>query len=211
MSEKFIAIEGPIGVGKTTLARRIAEATGASLVRDPEEQNPFLEDFYKQSGAFAFQTQLDFLVRRIDTLGELALQRETQPVICDFLIDKDPLFASLTLDDNEFWLYQRVHDKLTEGLPEGPDLVIYLQADTPTLLGRIHHRGLQFEQSMASGYLQRLADAYSTFFYNYTASPLLIVNADEINFAENNRDFENLLAQIGQITAGRHFLNPLPA
>ena len=211
MNQKFIAIEGPIGVGKTTLARRLAEATGSTLMRDPEAENPFLEDFYNQSGNFAFQTQMDFLVRRIDSLNEIALLRESQPVISDFLLDKDPLFASLTLDDNEYWLYQRIYENLTSALPAGPSLVIYLQADTSTLLERIRHRGLQFEQSMASGYLQRLADAYSAFFHNYAESPLLIVNADEINFAENNRDFENLLQQIEQVNAGRHFLNPLPA
>lgn len=211
MTHKLIAIEGPIGVGKTTLARRLAEATGSTLMQDPEAENPFLEDFYNQAGNYAFQTQLDFLVRRMDCLNEIALLRESQPVISDFLLAKDPLFASLTLDDNEYWLYERLYEKLTAALPEGPSLVIYLQADTATLLERIRHRGLLFEQSMASGYLQRLADAYSTFFHNYADSPLLIVNADEINFAENNRDFENLLDQIGQVTAGRHFLNPLPA
>ncbi|MCB1756274.1 MAG: deoxynucleoside kinase [Gammaproteobacteria bacterium] len=210
MDYSYIAVEGPIGVGKTTLARRIAESTDARILYDPESENPFLEDFYNKPGSYALHTQLDFLVRRSALLDEELQTVGSEPLVTDFLIAKDRLFAELTLNEDELWLYERIHEKLVSALP-APSLVIYLQAPPETLMARIETRGIGFEQRMASGYLQRLSDAYATFFHEYSETPLLIVNAEEINFADNNRDYENLLEQIGEVGAGRHYLNPLPA
>lgn len=210
MDLKYIAVEGPIGVGKTTLAHRIAEVTGAEMIYDPEQQNPFLESFYKSSGAYALHTQLDFLIRRVDILEDLVERQVGRSVVTDFLLAKDRLFAELTLDENELWIYDRVYKSLIKKILS-PSLVIYLQAPTETLMDRIETRGHEFEQGLASGYLQRLADAYSAYFHEYSQSPILIVNAKNINFADNHHDFENLLQQISNIDAGRHYLNPLPA
>lgn len=209
MELKYIAVEGPIGVGKTTLAHRIAQATGAEMIYDPEQQNPFLESFYKSSGAYALHTQLDFLIRRVDVLNDLHEKQAGGSVVTDFLLAKDKLFAELTLDENELWIYDRVYKSLIKNIIS-PSLVIYLQAPTETLMDRIETRGYEFEQGLATGYLQRLADAYAMYFHEYSRSPLLIVNAKDINFADNHHDFENLLVQIASIDAGRHYLNPLP-
>ena len=209
MSHRFIAVEGPIGVGKTTLARRIAESTGATMLYDPEAQNPFLEDFYNKSGNWALQTQLDFLIRRTELLEEMAESGSDQAVVCDFLIEKDRLFAELTLNEDELWLYDKVSERLPEDLPK-PDLLIYLQASPDVLMDRIEMRGFAFEQRMASGYLQRLSDMYASFVLDYTDSPLLIINASEIDFANNSKDYTYLLEQVREISAGRHYLNPLP-
>jgi deoxyadenosine/deoxycytidine kinase len=210
VQHQFIVIEGPIGVGKTSLARRLAASTGAGLLRDPEADNPFLETFYNAAGACALHTQLDFLIRRYEALEALADEDFSQPLVSDFLFAKDRLFAELTLNDDELWIYDKVRARLNAELPE-PDLLIYLQATPETLMDRIEIRGVGFEQRMASGYLQRLTDAYSNFFHDYAASPLLIVNTSDINFVDNQKDYDDLLEQIGEITAGRHFLNPLPA
>ncbi len=210
MDLKYIAVEGPIGVGKTTLAHRIAETTGAEMIYDPEKQNPFLESFYKSSGAYALHTQLDFLIRRVDILEGLAERQAGGAIVTDFLLDKDRLFAELTLDENELWIYDRVYKSLIKKMIS-PNLVIYLQAPTETLMDRIETRGYEFEQDLASSYLQRLTEAYSGYFHEYSQSPLLIVNAKDINFADNHHDFENLLQQISNLDAGRHYLNPLPA
>lgn len=209
MDPKYIAIEGPIGVGKSTLARRIAEIHDATLLLDPYQQNPFLERFYTKPGNFALATQLDFLLRRLELLGSLK-ETSDSVIVADFLLAKDRLFAELVLSKDEFWVYDRVH-MLVVKERRAPDLVIYLQAPLETLLDRIQDRGVEFEQRIATAYLQRLIYAYSTFFHSYSDSPLLIVNAKDINFAENPRDFENLLQQIDKLDAGRHYLNPLPA
>lgn len=210
MERQFIVVEGPIGVGKTTLARRIAESTGARMLYDPEVENPFLEDFYNKSGSYALHTQLDFLIRRSELLESLATEKVSTPIVSDFLIDKDRLFAELTLNDDEYWIYDKIEKRMQLDYPK-PDLLIYLQAPPETLMDRIEMRGLGFEQRMASGYLQRLSDAYSGFFHGYNASPLLIINAAEINFVDSNRDYEYLLEQISEVSAGRHYLNPMPA
>ncbi len=206
----FIVIEGPIGVGKTTLTRRLAESMDASVLYDPEHENPFLGRFYNNSGNYALHTQLDFLIRRTDLLKSLTEDNSPKRLIADFLIAKDRLFAELTLSEDELWLYDRIHEKLVF-TPILPSLVIYLQAPTETLLDRIEVRGIGFEQRMASGYLQHLSDAYSRFFHEYTDTPLMIINAKDIDFAENKKDYRNLLEQIENISAGRHYLNPLPA
>lgn len=210
MDLRYITVEGPIGVGKTTLAHRLAEATGAEMIVDPEQQNPFLESFYKSSGAYALHTQLDFLIRRIDILQGLVERNIDGSVVTDFLLAKDRIFAELTLDENELWIYDRVYKSLITNVLS-PSLVIYLQAPTETLMDRIEARGYDFEKGLASGYLQRLADAYSAYFHEYSQSPILIVNAKDIDFAHNHHDFENLLQQITSLDAGRHFLNPLPS
>ncbi len=210
MVEQFIIVEGPIGVGKTTLAARIAESMDARMVADPEMQNPFLERYYNSSGGFALQTQLDFLIRRIDLLNLLVDADFEENAVSDYLVAKDRLFAQVTLNEDELWIYDRIHACMQQ--PEiVPSLVIYLQASPEILMDRIESRGVGFEQRMASGYLQRICDAYSQFFHEYTDTPLLIVNAEDVNFADNKEDYQNLLDQIESISAGRHYLNPLPA
>ncbi len=209
MEQQFIVVEGPIGVGKTTLATNIAATTNARLLADPESQNPFLEQFYNSSGNYALQTQLDFLIRRMDLLETIA-ENSAENAVADYLIAKDRLFAELTLSEDELWIYDRIHAGMDLPIIT-PSLVIYLQAPPETLMDRIESRGLEFEQRMASGYLQRICDAYAQFFHQYTETPLLIVNAEEINFAESKQDYISLLQQIDSICAGRHYLNPLPA
>lgn len=206
MKHRYIAIEGPIGVGKTTLAGRLAESLEFEYVSDTEGNNPYLERFYKQQRQYALHTQLHFLLTRVELLqGVNPLEK---PFVTDFTIDKDRLFAELTLDDTELWMYTQVHGR-EQAVGPKPDLVIYLQAPVEILIKRIEKRGLRFEQRMDSSYLQKLVDSYETFFHNYVATPLLVINASEINLADNDRDYENLLRHIKEINAGRHFLNPI--
>ena len=207
---RYIAIEGPIGIGKTTLAKRLAESFNYETLLEDAEENPFLERFYQDRRSNALPTQLYFLFQRMRKLQDLRQGDIFQPVrVSDFLIEKDPLFARITLDDNEYHLYQTVYDNIIEDLPK-PDLVIYLQAPTDTLYDRVQMRGNAIERPIEQAYLQQLNDAYTQFFYHYDDTHLLIVNTEVINLAQGNMDYQNLVKYILQIKSGRHYYNPHP-
>jgi deoxyadenosine/deoxycytidine kinase len=206
----FIVVEGPIGVGKTTLARRLAETFGSELLLEGADDNPFLKRFYRDPRQAAFQTQLFFLLQRAQQMQALRQGDMFQPVrVSDYLMDKDRLFAQLTLDDEEFRLYEQVYGHLTLDLPV-PDLVIYLQAPVEVLLRRIGQRGRPYEANLDAAYLQRLSDAYTRFFYYYDAAPLLIVNAAVIDLASHDEDYQALLQRIAEARKGRQYFNPAP-
>lgn len=204
----YIVVEGPIGVGKTTLARRLAQAFNSDLMLEQAEDNPFLPRFYRDPKNAALPTQLFFLFQRAQQMQWLRQGDLFQPArIVDFLIDKDQLFASLTLDQDELNLYKQVYDRLAVEAPV-PDLVIYLQAPVEVLLNRIERRAIDYEQQIDEVYLRRVAEAYVDFFYHYERSPLLIVNTADINLAEGERDFNLLLERIYELPSRRHYFNP---
>jgi len=206
----FIVVEGPIGVGKTSLARRLADTFGTELLLEGAEANPFLDRFYANPRQAALPTQLFFLFQRARQIQEMRQGDIFQTVrIADFLIDKDHLFARLTLDDDELRLYEQVYNQLTLDAPR-PDLVIYLQAPAEVLMDRIMRRGVRYEQMITFEYLQRVVDAYARFFHFYNTAPLLIVNASEIDPINNDQDFSALLKRVREINSGRHYFNPLP-
>jgi len=206
---QFVVVEGPIGVGKTSLARRLAKTVEAELLLEQPADNPFLERFYRDPKNAALPTQLYFLFQRARQLEQLKQSDLFQPrMIADFMLEKDAMFAQVTLDDDELRLYGQVYEKLALEAPR-PDLVIYLQAPVNTLRERISGRGIGYEQLIKNDYLEKLSDAYTRFFYYYEGSPLLIVNAAEINPVDNDRHFEDLLDRIDSIQTGRHYFNPL--
>jgi deoxyguanosine kinase len=206
---RFIVIEGPIGVGKTSLARRLGDALNAQLILEEADQNPFLERFYKNPRAAAFQAQLFFLFQRARQLEEVRQQDLFGPVrVADYLLDKDRLFARVTLDDAEYGLYERVYERVVVDAPK-PDLVVYLQAPVDVLVDRIAKRGIRYEQYIERGYLEKLTQAYARFFHNYDAAPLLIVNSAHIDPVGEEDDFRMLFAEIAKARRGRHFWNPV--
>ncbi|HFD91749.1 MAG TPA: deoxynucleoside kinase [Gammaproteobacteria bacterium] len=206
----FIVVEGPIGVGKTSLARRFADTFGTELLLEGADENPFLERFYKNPKEAALQTQLFFLFQRARQMQMLRQGDIFRPVrVADFLMEKDRLFASLTLDDEELRLYEEIYSHLTIDAPV-PDLVVYLQAPVEVLAERIRQRNIPHEQYMDQEYLQKVVDAYASLFHYYSAAPLLIVNAAEIDPVNNERDYQNLMDKVCTITSGRHYYNPLP-
>jgi len=203
-------VEGPIGVGKTTLASKLAESFGSNLLLEGAAENPFLEKFYENPRSAALPTQLHFLLERARQLKALKQDDMFNPVrVADFLIEKDRLFAELTLDADELDLYEQVYATLTIDTPT-PDLVVYLQAPVEVLLGRIHKRGIRYEKMIEAAYLERLCDAYVRFFYQYTSAPLLIVNAADIDFANNDSDYQLLLERVTKNNKGRQYFNPGP-
>jgi deoxyadenosine/deoxycytidine kinase len=207
--QRFIVLEGPIGVGKTTLAVKLAATLGAELVLERADENPFLERFYRNPRAGALPAQLYFLFQRTAQLAALKQQDLFAPLrIADYLIDKDKLFARTTLDDEEYRLYEQVYAKLAIDAPR-PDLVIYLQAPVDVLLSRISRRAIPYEQYIDRGYLERLHAAYARFFHEYEAGPLLIVNAAAIDPIHSEADFAELLAAITRMRRGRLYYNPL--
>jgi deoxyadenosine/deoxycytidine kinase len=208
---RLVVVEGPIGVGKTTLARKLAGAIGAETILEQADENPFLERFYRNPRSAAFPAQLYFLFQRARQLGDLRQQDLFAPVrVADYLIDKDRLFARITLEDDEYALYEQVYARLSLDAPR-PDLVVFLQAPIDTLLERIARRGIRYEKYIDADYLQRLVDAYTRFFHQYADSPLLIVNAGEIDPVGDSRDFEELFEAIRRTRRGRHFFNPVKA
>ena len=204
----YIAVEGPIGVGKTTLARRIADTFDYDLLLEEAELNPFLERFYQNRQQTALATQLFFLFQRVQKITELK-QRDMfdHARVADFVLEKDPLFARINLEPDEFALYEKVFSKMRVDAPV-PDLVIYLQASPDRLLERIDRRGIDAERLIDRQYLEQLNEVYSEFFLYYDAAPLLIVNANEIDLAQGDRDYEQLVDYMLNIKKGRHYFNP---
>lgn len=210
-SPRFIVVEGPIGVGKTSLARRLAKQFAAELVLEHVEENPFLDQFYLSGGKVALPAQLFFLFQRTRQLELLNQADMFSPIrIADFHVAKDRLFANLNLNPDELELYNQVYDKLDVDIPQ-PDLVIYLQASVDALISRIAQRGNLYERSMDRDYLERVADTYARFFYDYDDTPLLIVNASTIDPIRSEADFDALFEQVQRISSGRHFFNPAAA
>ncbi len=211
----YIVVEGPIGVGKTHLVKRLAESysctTSTSTILEQPENNPFLEKFYLNPNQSALPTQLSFLMQRVKL--SKALQQDdlfTDLQLADFMVEKDRIFANITLDDDELALYNMVYDNLTLH-HRTPDLVIYLQASLPVLKSRVSQRGIGYEQRVEDAYLKKLADSYADFFHYYEDSPLLIVNAEQIDLVNSEADYNNLLDQIDAIKSGKQYYNPLPA
>lgn len=208
---RFIVVEGPIGVGKTSLARRLAESFNGELLLEPSEDNPFLERFYKSGRGTALPAQLFFLFQRARQMEELRQSDMFASVrVADYHIDKDQLFAEVNLDREELSLYEQIRDKLDIEAPT-PDLVVYLQAPVEALLQRIARRGVPYERMIDRTYLEQLADAYARHFHNYDEAPLLIVNAASIDPVGNEADYQRLFEQIRSTTGGRHFFNPAAA
>lgn len=212
----YLAIEGPIGVGKTAFAELVAKRLQARLVREVVEENPFLERFYRDMRGYAFQTQLFFLLSRHRQLQEVfqsgimmvegALVPE-QAVVSDYLFEKDRIFATLNLTEHELALYYRIYDLIKRDVPK-PDLVVYLQARVEVLLARIKQRGRPFEADIDPDYLGTLANLYNSFFLHYEEAPVLIVNTDRLDFVANQDDFEELLRAILEHRSGRKFYSP---
>jgi deoxyguanosine kinase len=208
-SPGYLAVEGPIGVGKTSLARRLSEAFGSKLLLESPEENPFLERFYQSPARFALPTQLFFLFQRARQIEELKQGDMFRPgYVTDFMLEKDAIFARVNLHDDELRLYEQVYTQLRLQLPV-PDKVVYLQAPTDVLMERIRRRDARYERLIEREYVQNIVDAYTQFFYHYAAGPLLVVNAAEINFVDNDSDFETLVEEVRKHRSGRHFFNPL--
>ena len=208
---RFIAVEGPIGVGKTSLSKRLAASFNYELLLENSDENPFLERFYQNPKAHALSTQLYFLFQRAQQIQELRQDDMFQPVrVADFLIDKDMLFAQQNLDSEEYELYLKVFRHLTIDAPV-PDLVIYLQAPTSVLLDRIRKRGVEAEQLIELSYLQNLNSAYAEFFHYFKGPSLLIINCAEIDLVENDDDYQQLVDYILTLPNGAHYFNPRPS
>lgn len=204
----YIAVEGVIGVGKTTFAGMLAERLGATLINEEVFENPFLVDYYKHPKRYAFPCQLYFLVSRFHQQQQL-VERDlfAQRIVCDYLFAKDAIFASVTLNERELALYNRIAAAMAPDIPR-PDLVIYLQADTPTLMRRIRKRNLFFEKSIDEEYIETLNRAYDYFFFHYTETPLLVVRTNDIDFVANPAQFDDLIAQIRKPPTGKKYYVP---
>jgi deoxyguanosine kinase len=209
---RYIAVEGPIGVGKTSLAKRLAKSFNYEILLEKSDENPFLERFYHDPRQMALATQLFFLFQRAQQIQDLRQDDMFEPVrVADFLMEKDRLFARQNLDNDEFELYQNVYKHLTIDAPR-PDLVIYLQAPVDTLLERIQKRGIEAEQLIERPYLENLIDAYTQFFHYYDDSTLLMVNSAEIDLVNNDDDYNQLLDYILTTRKGsRNYFNPKPS
>ena len=204
---RYVVVEGPIGAGKTSLARQLAHHLGGVGLFERPEENPFLARFYEDMARYALPAQLTFLFQRVDLLRDVGqLDLFHRLTVADFLLDKDPLFARLNLTDAEYTLYTKVYSQLKLEAPV-PDLVIYLQAPVETLIERVHRRGVDFERTISAHYLARLADAYSRYFYQYEAAPLMIVNSERLNFVENPDHFDLLRERVGAMRGRREFFN----
>ena len=204
---RYVVIEGPIGAGKTSLSRRLAERAGAHMLLEQPQDNPFLERFYRDSARYALPTQMFFLFQRVQQLTELKqLDLFQSAIVSDFLLEKDRLFARLTLADDELRLYEQMHDQLKPGTAS-PDLVIYLQARPETLVERVARRGNPIESGISETYLRALADSYTRFFHEYDAAPVLIVNTEHLNPVDRDEDFDLLLDRIDKLRGRREYFN----
>jgi deoxyguanosine kinase len=205
---RYIVTEGPVGVGKTSLTTLLAEELGARLILEQAEENPFLNNFYKDPARYRFQTQMFFLLGRFSQQQEM-VQPDlfTRITISDYLFDKDRIFAYLTLDENELALYEQFY-KILEPKIVQPDLVIFLQADTDTLLRRIKQRGRSFEKEIGLDYIAAVNEAYNQFFFRYTDTPLLVINTSDIDFVHRREDLDDLLKQILGMKQGTQYYVP---
>ena len=208
MTPRYIAIEGPIGAGKTTLARRLAEDLKARVVLEGVDENPFLGEFYRDRRKHALKTQILFLINRYQQQKEL-LQQDlfSETVVCDYLFSKDRIFATLNLTKDEMYIYEKIYSLLDVQLPK-PDLVVFLQASLDVLKRHIKQRSLSYEKNIEMSYVEELSEAYNRFFFTYTETPLLTVNVTEMDFVKNRGDYENLVKEILTSKKGnRHYLS----
>lgn len=204
---RYVVVEGPIGAGKTTLARRLAASLGAELLLEQPEENPFLARFYQDMARYALPTQLFFLFQRSRQLEPLAqLDMFSRATVSDFLLDKDPLFARITLGGDELALYERIYESLRPRAPV-PDLVVYLQARPDVLLERVKKRAAAFERGISDEYLAVLAESYARFFHHYGAAPVLTVNCENLNFVDREADFALLLSRMRGMKSRREYFN----
>jgi deoxyguanosine kinase len=204
---RYLVVEGPIGAGKTSLARRLAPRLSAELLLEQPGENPFIARFYQDMARYALPAQLFFLFQRARMVEPLKQpDLFSRPTVADFLLDKDPLFAQVTLSADEFVLYQKIYQALAPQAPT-PDLVVYLQAAPAVLAERVRRRAAAFERGLSEEYLALLAESYARFFYHYTAAPVLTVNSENLNFAERDADFELLVSRIRGMRSRREFFS----
>ncbi len=206
---KFISVEGIIGVGKTTLATKLARYYNAELILEPVEENPFLNQFYDNIEAFAFQTQIFFLFARYKQMQKLMQNRLFfDLVISDYIFEKDQIFANINLDENELILYEHIVKFIKKDITK-PDLIIYLQASTETIMKRIRSRGRTFEENISSDYIEELSRNYNNFFMHYRKAPVLMVNVDDVNITEDKSPLTQILQEIEKPFNGLKFLKPI--